>query len=257
MKATSVRNCCLAYNELNPDARLRLFCFPYAGGGSVTFRTWSNHLPQQVDVCPVELPGRGTRLGEPLFTQLPPLVEAMGKELLPHLDKPFALFGHSMGALISFELACHLRKEYDLNPVHLFVSAHRAPQVPDPGPPIYSLPERDFLERLYKLNGIPSEVLEEPELMQLMLPILRADMEVSDRYTYSSRPPLNCPISVFGGVQDHSVSRHQLQAWCSQTHASFTERMLPGGHFFLHMSQPLLLGVLAHQLHQTMRNILT
>lgn len=126
------------------QARLRLFCFPYAGGGALIFRTWADGLPAEVEVCPVQLPGRGTRLMEPLFTQLLPLIQALSQALLPLLDKPFAFFGHSLGALVSFELARQLRRQYGVQPVRLFVSAGRAPQLPHRGLPVHALPEVDF-----------------------------------------------------------------------------------------------------------------
>ncbi len=187
MKDVSLTECWLRSPKPNPQASLRLFCFPYVGGGALIFRTWPNSLPATAEVCPVELPGRGTRLKETPFTRLLPLVQALAQALLPHLDKPFAFFGHSMGALISFELTRQLRRLYGLVPLHLFVSAHRAPQLPDPDPPIHTLPEAEFMEELRCLNGTPKEVLEQPELMELMLPILRADFALCETYIYAKR----------------------------------------------------------------------
>ncbi|MEQ8964161.1 MAG: alpha/beta fold hydrolase, partial [Coleofasciculus sp. C2-GNP5-27] len=144
----------------NAQAKLRLFCFHYAGGGAWSFRDWSDNLPSSVEVCSIELPGRGFRLAEAAFTSLDPLVRAIADVLVPHLDKPFAFFGHSMGGLVSFEVARVLRTNQGLNPVHLFVSAHRAPQLPDPDPPIHNLPEPEFLDELRHLEGTPEEVLD-------------------------------------------------------------------------------------------------
>jgi len=234
----------------NAQASLRLFCFPYAGGRASLFRTWSDQLPTTVQVCPIQLPGRGSHTRQPPFTQISPLVEALAEALLPHLDQPFALFGHSMGAIISFELARQLRRERRPEPVHLFVSGARAPQVSDRDPPIYNLPDSELLEKLRRLNGTPQEVLEHPELVQLVLPILRADFEAIQTYAYAPGPPLGCPISAFGGVDDHEVSCEHLEAWREQTTAGFRLRMLPGDHFFLQAAQPLLLRTLSQQLHQ-------
>src|SRR4029453_515698 len=231
-----------------PQARLRLFCFPYAGGGALIFRTWSDGLPAEVEVCPIQLPGRGTRLMEPLFTQLSPLIQALAQALLPLLDKPFAFFGHSLGALVSFELARQLRRQYGVQPVRLFISADRAPQIPNRDPPIHSLPEGEFLVELRRLNGTPREVLEDEELRQIMLPLLRADFAVYETYGYSTEPPLNCPISAFGGLQDHRVSRGDLEAWRDQTSVSVSLRMFPGDHFFLNTTQASLLGALSQEL---------
>jgi len=231
-----------------PQARLRVFCFPYAGSGVSIFRAWSDSLPAEVEVCPVQLPGRGTRLMEPPFTRLSPLIQALAQALFPLLDKPFAFFGHSLGALVSFELARQLRRQYAVQPVRLFISADRAPQIPNRDPPIHSLSEGEFLVELRRLNGTPREVLEDEELRQIMLPLLRADFAVYETYGYSTEPPLNCPISAFGGSQDHRVSRSDLEAWRDQTSVSFSLRMFPGDHFFLNTTQPPLLGALSQEL---------
>jgi len=238
----------IAFRKPNPQARLRLFCFPYAGTGASIFRTWSDGLPPDVEVCPVQFPGRGTRLTETPFTQLSPLVQALAQALGPLLDKPFAFFGHSLGALVGFELARQLRKQAGVQPVRLFVSADRAPQIPPRGRPIHALPDREFLVELRRLNGIPRGVLEDAELMQIMLPVLRADFVVYESYLYSAEPPLDCFIYGFGGLQDQRVSRGDLEAWRDQTSVSFSLRMFPGDHFFLNTTQPLLLQALSQEL---------
>lgn len=185
---------------------------------------------------------------EPPFTQLTPLVEAVTVALLPYLDQPFAFFGHSMGALVSFEVARLLRKNYQLSPVQLFVSGRRAPQLPNSESPIHALPEAEFLEELRRLNGTPEEVLANAELMEILLPVLRADFAVLETYGYSAEPPLECPITAFGGLQDTEVSCDHLEAWRNQTSAAFSLQMFPGDHFFLHSAQALLLQSLARQL---------
>jgi medium-chain acyl-[acyl-carrier-protein] hydrolase len=238
----------IAFRKPNPRARLRLFCLPYAGIGASIFRTWSDGLPADVEVCPVQYPGRGTRLMETPFTQLSPLVQALAQALVPLLDKPFALFGHSLGALVGFELARELRRQSGVQPVRLFASADRSPQIPRQDLPVHALPEGEFLAQLRRLNGTPGKVLEHEELMRIMLPILRADFAVYETYAYSAEPPLECFISSFGGLQDRKVSRSDLEAWRDQTSASFSLRMFPGDHFFLNTNQPLLLQVISHDL---------
>ena len=238
----------IAFRKPNPQAYIRLFCFPYAGTGASIFRTWPDGLSADVEVCPVQFPGRGTRMMETPFTQLSPLVQALAQALVPPLDKPFAFFGHSLGALVGFELARQLRRQSGVQPVRLFVSADRAPQIPHRDRPIHALPEREFLVELRRLNGIPEKVLGDGELIQIMLPILRADFAVYETYVYSTEPPLNCPISTFGGLHDHRVSRGDLEAWRNQTSGSFSLRMFPGDHFFWNTTQPLLLQVLSQEL---------
>jgi medium-chain acyl-[acyl-carrier-protein] hydrolase len=234
----------------NPQASLRLFCFPYSGAGASIFYTWPDVLPAAIEVCPIELPGHGTRLAEPPLTRLSPLVQAVAPALLPHLDGPFAFFGHSMGTLVSFELARHLRRQHGPSPAHLFVSGHNAPQIPDREPPIHALPEPEFVEKLRHLNGMPEEIMGNAELMQLLLPILRADFAICETYVYEADGPIDCPISVFGGLQDDYLTREGLDAWREHTTASFSLRMFPGDHFFLNTERPLLLQAIARDLER-------
>jgi medium-chain acyl-[acyl-carrier-protein] hydrolase len=232
----------------SPQARMRLFCFPYAGGPASVFRNWSDGLPTDIEVCPVQFPGRGTRLTEPPFSQLPLLIGALTKALLPFLDRPFALFGHSLGSLVSFELARQLRTLYQMRPVRLFVSAGPAPQIPHRSLPIHNLPDSRFSAELRRLNGTPEELLSHRELMDIVLPSLRADFALYENYRYLSETPLNCPISAYGGLSDERVRSGDLEAWREQSSVSFSIRMFPGDHFFLKTAQPLLLRALSQEL---------
>lgn len=213
--------------------RLRLFCFPYAGGGALIYRTWSSYLPEDIEVCPVYLPGRESRFNEPAFTHVSSLVRVLAHVLRPYLDIPFAFFGHSMGALISFELARYLRQAHMSEPKHLFVSAHRAPQLPDMRASLHHLSDAAFLERLAQLGGTPQEILQQTEFMQLMLPTIRADFTLCEDYTYHAELPFTYPITAFGGIDDKTVSEQELQAWREQTQSDFTLHMFLGDHFFL------------------------
>jgi medium-chain acyl-[acyl-carrier-protein] hydrolase len=250
MKTISTFNSWVTCPRPNPQAKLRLFCFHYAGGGALSFRTWLDRLPPYVEVRPIELPGRGIRLLEPPFTRIEPLIQAMENALLPALDRPFAFFGHSMGAIVSFELARLLRENNHLSPLQLFVSGRRAPQIPDSDLPIHALPEPEFLKELRRYNGTSEEVLNNTELMQLLLPTLRADFAVLETYIYAPAPPLDCPITAFGGLQDWKASREDLEAWREQTNAAFSLQMFPGDHFFLYSSETLLLQAISQELHQ-------
>ena len=236
----------------NPSslASLRLFCFPYAGGDAFSFRSWPEQLPSAVEVCPIELPGRGMRIKESPFTQLHLLVEELAQSLLPYLDKPFVFFGHSLGALVSFELSRFLRRIHACSPTHLFVSGYCAPQISYSISPIHTLPDTDFLEELRRLQGIPEVALANEELMQLLLPVLRADFAIFETYIYQPESPLNCPLTALGGLQDPSVSREMLEAWQKQTKADFAIQMFPGNHFFIRTSQSLLLQFLAQTLNR-------
>jgi medium-chain acyl-[acyl-carrier-protein] hydrolase len=236
--------------KANPHARLRLFCFPYAGGGAMIYRSWAGHLPSAVEVCAAKLPGREGRLRETPIAHITPLVKVMAEEIAPLLDKPFAFFGHSMGALIGFELARLLKRERGIEPLHLFVSGRRAPQLPSDEEPTFNLPQAEFIEAIRNLNGTPAEVLEHPELMELMIPLLRADFAVCQTYSFSPGSPLGCEMTVFGGLQDTDVPRECLVGWQEQTIAHCSVRMLPGDHFFLHSSQALLLRALNRQIER-------
>ncbi len=238
------------YLRPNPDAELRLFCFPYAGASAAIYRTWHQKLPPTVEVRAVELPGRGTRLREKPFLGLLPLVEHLGEALEPYLDRPFAFFGHSMGALIAFELARLLRREGRTLPLHLFVSGHRAPHLPSKHRPIHSLPEPEFLQELKNLEGTPEAVLENSELMELLSPVLRADFSVCETYYYHTEEPLSCPITAFGGTDDRDVDRSMLEPWREHTTGEFRLHMLPGNHFFLQTSEEQLLRLVGEVLRQ-------
>lgn len=235
--------------ELQPAAQARLFCLPYAGGGSTPFRSWSTSLQHiGVEVCPILLPGREDRIAEPAFHSLDLLVQELAEVLQPYLDLPFAFFGHSMGALISFELARQLRRQGGHHPAHLFLSSHRAAQLPDRSTPIRLLPDGEFIEEMRKLNGIPSEVVASQELLRLIMPTLRADITLCETYLYTDETPLDCGISAFGGRQDSTASYQELVAWKEQTCRSFSIHLLPGDHFYLRTSSALLLDLLAQHL---------
>ncbi len=169
-------------NPLKSDSQRRLYmlCFPYAGAGASVFREWALDLPSSVDVRAIQIPGRENRWSETPFTSMSSLVKSLSAALDPLLDLPFVLFGHSMGALVSFEFARQLRRETNKTPVHLFISGARAPQIPDPDPPIHQLPDLAFIGELQRLNGIPESVLQDGELMRLVLPTLRADLTLCE-----------------------------------------------------------------------------
>lgn len=235
--------------------RLRLFCFPYAGGAASVYRSWAEAFPPEVDVCPIQLPGRGSRFREAPFQRVSDLVKAAAEALRPHLDLPFALFGHSMGALVAFELARELRRRGWPAPVLLAVSGHEAPQRPDPDPPLGHLPDAEFLEEVRaRYDGIPAEVLAEEELLQLLLPVLRADILVLETYAYDEEPPLECAVSCFGGAEDRHACSEDLEAWCDQTRGPFRLRTFPGGHFFLESAREALLGALREDLRPWTRD---
>lgn len=232
------------------DPALRLFCFSYAGGGATVFRSWNDHLPGSVEVCSIQLPGREHRVGELSYRRLRPLVTDLQAAIVPLLDRPFALFGHSMGALIAFELARQLRRTGLPQPEHLFLGAFRAPQLPNPNIRIYRLPD-EVLKTVLAKEGTPPDVLDSDELMRALLPMLRADFELCDTYEYAAEAPLPVPMSIFGGLHDVRVGRADLEQWNVQADGEFSLSMLPGSHFFIHGSRDLLLARLTAKLEST------
>lgn len=232
-----------------PQATARLFCLPYAGSGAAAFRQWAGLLPPTVELACVQLPGRESRMAERPLDRLIRLVPPLAQAMQPYLDRPFTLFGHSMGALISFELARYLRKVYGRSARLLAVAAQRAPQFPDSDQPISGLPDDAFIRAVQDLNGIPDEVLRNQEWLGMLLPTLRADFALCETYSYTPGPPLPCPITAFGGHDDLTVSREHLDGWSQHTAAAFSLHTLPGDHFFIHQSLPQMIEALSHELH--------
>lgn len=251
--ATTRDNAWIFAPQPDPDAVLRLFCFPYAGGGASIFHDWPHMLPPEVELCALQLPGRESRRLEAPYTELPHLVEDISIALQPYLQKPFAFFGHSMGALISFELTRLLRRNGGPLPKTLFISGHQAPNLPPPERmlPAQQSSDKEFIAMLRRLNGTPEEVLQHAELMNLLLPTLRADFLLCERYVYHAEPPLSCPINVFGGMRD-TITKDELNAWKNQTEGDFSCHLFPGGHFFLHSSREVLL----HQVSQDLKKFI-
>ncbi|MDR6224174.1 thioesterase II family protein [Desmospora profundinema] len=227
---------------------LRLYCFPYAGGGASVFREWFSHVPAAVEVCPIQLPGRETRIGELPLQSVSAIVEQLNRELDPGDDVPYAFFGHSLGAVLAYEWT-RLLEQQGRPPVRLFVSARSAPHLPQSSEPVHALPEERFVARLRQLNGTPAPILENRELIEFFMPILRADFAVSETYQHRAGRPLTTPISAMGGREDQEVSLEDLEAWSGHTDAHFSLRLFPGDHFYLHDQRELLIRFIWEELH--------
>ncbi|NVJ12943.1 thioesterase II family protein [Myxococcus sp. AM010] len=224
--------------EARSSARLRLFCFPFAGGSASAYRGWSAALPPDVEVCPVQLPGREERFAEPAFRTIRELVPVLAERLDRLLDLPFAFYGHSMGALVAFELAHELRARGRAGPLALFPAAHQAPTVPLLDA-LSARTDAEVVAYVKRMSNRP-ELDEYPELLRLLLPTLRCDLSLCDTYVHERRSPLACPITVFGGREDE-ISCAELEAWRAETTGAFDVELLPDGHFFLTTSRGLLL----------------
>jgi medium-chain acyl-[acyl-carrier-protein] hydrolase len=244
-------NSWIACPKINPRAKVRLYCFPYSGASASIYYPWIEILPPSIEVFPVQLPGRGYRVSEAPFEEITCLIQVLDKEILNSLtEKPFALFGHSMGALVAYELSKQLEKNHQLSPLILFVSGHNAPHIPDRADPIHHLEESDFLDRIRKLNGTPEEILRDKELVDLLLPILRADFKLSETYEWELGKMLSCPIIACGGLQDEYLDKNGLDAWGDLTEHGSSIRFFPGDHFYLNQNRHSLLQVIAQELNK-------
>jgi surfactin synthase thioesterase subunit len=226
----------------------RLFCFPYAGAGVAVFVRWPEHLTSDIELCIPCLPGRDARVDEPPCTSMPRLVDSMTQQMSDYLDVPYALFGHSMGAFLAFELA-HQLANLGRTAAHLFVSAQRGPSLPYAAKPIFHLPDEEFTEAVIaRYQNIPERVRREKELMTYLLRVLRADFTLVENYRYRVDRRLECPITAFGGSADPQISSEQLDAWACETTGRFALRILPGGHFFLNDARAELLPLIREEL---------
>lgn len=227
-------------------APVRLFCLPFAGGSAVRiYGGWKRRLPASIEVVPLELPGRGTRIGEMPLPRADALVADALRQVLPRSHEPFALFGHSLGAALAFGMARALEHEHGRPPVHLMVSGFQAPDLPAPDDPAYLLPDDQFKARLRDLDGTPPEILDNDDLMELLLPVLRADFAAIGQWRYQESKPLSVPITVFGGESDPEAPPHTLGGWSRQTTSACQVHVLPGNHFFVTDAAEKLLPLVA------------
>jgi medium-chain acyl-[acyl-carrier-protein] hydrolase len=234
----------IAAYKFNPQARLRLFCFPFAGGAASVFRSWQEALPETVQVCPLQYPGREERFREPLIKDMPTLVTALAAEVTQFNDLPYIFFGHSMGSLVAFELASLLQRSGQAQPQRLFVSGHAAPHNRKITP-TQQMTDEQFCNHLRRYGGTPEAVLQNAELMEIFLPILRADFAIRDNYIYQTGGPLDADITAFAGEQDATVEAQELNHWRELTRSNFTLHTFPGSHFFLQSARTQLLATIA------------
>jgi len=216
-----------------PDADFRLFCLPFAGGGASVYRSWSNHLGPKLEVCPIQLPGRENRISTPAINDSRRLAEMIANQLSLYLSKPYLIYGHSMGGLLAYEVLKHLQDQGHALPVTAFIGAHRAPHLPPRRQSFLDLGDRDFIDKISSFGGFDQEVLASQELVDFVLPTLRADFSVCDGYQYAGTTPLECPFVVFSGKTDPEVPPTDMDAWSQHTTYPLQHISLDAGHFFL------------------------
>jgi medium-chain acyl-[acyl-carrier-protein] hydrolase len=236
---------------LRAGVKLRLFCLPYAGGGASMYRTWRPVFPSSIEICPVFLPGREKRIHEPHIRDCNLLLENLMKALVQFTDEPYALFGHSMGAFLVYELAVSLIAQGRKPPAWIFISARKAPYIHYDflSKPIRELSDEELVKDLSSLN--PSSVTEfasNPGLASLVLPTLRADFEICETYSRTRHPSIPVPMTALGGISDPSVTRADLQAWDQTVSGRFSLHMFPGEHFFIISAGRQVQQLIAQQL---------
>ncbi|WP_426205163.1 thioesterase II family protein [Pseudomonas sp. TWP3-1] len=229
--------------------KLTLLCLPYSGASAMVYSRWRRHLPSWLHLQPVELPGRGARYDEPLQIDMRALARQLAKEHKPSLQAPYALFGHSLGALLACELAHAFRDLGAPEPVALFASGTAAPSMRSDYDRGFSEARSDeeLIEQLRTFQGTSEEVLANQELMSLTLPVLRADFMMCGRFSPVQRPLLNCPVHVLGGKEDRATTE-QLIGWSKETLGSFSVDMMTGGHFFIHEHEARVIKTIKSQL---------
>ncbi|MDY6934985.1 MAG: thioesterase domain-containing protein [Spirochaetota bacterium] len=238
----------LKSNEENID----MFCFPYSGGTAQVFLPFARSLPVSMGLYALEMPGRGRRFRENLPDSISSVVDEAIHGLIPLLDtKEYVLFGHSLGSLIAFETARVLKGKGSHMPMHIFVSGARSPQTPMRDELIHYLPDDDFVNKLKKIGGTPQEVLQNKEMLELLIPMLRNDFRMYEVYKYEEDEPLGCPITAIGGLQDKRVTSDDVEGWSVHTSVSFTKHMLNGDHFIIHTHLKdiidIIINTLAHK----------
>ncbi len=243
--STSFRNPWFRRYPVTEPPSARLVGFHHAGGSASLFRPWRASLPPWIEVVGVQLPGREDRAGEAPFRSAVQVVDELERQITPLFDVPVYFFGHSMGAVIAFELTRALRRASRSVPAHLFVSGRCAAHLSDPFPGLSGLPREEFIQAVRRFGGTPAEVFAHPELMDLVVPVMRADFELHESYRYRHELPLDIPMTAFGGMEDEAAPAASVEQWSAHTTATFQSCLLPGGHFFVNSARPVLLAEIA------------
>jgi surfactin synthase thioesterase subunit/NAD(P)-dependent dehydrogenase (short-subunit alcohol dehydrogenase family) len=253
-------------------ARIRLVCFPYAGGGPPAFQSWASEVPPSIELGILHTPARGARLREAPILKMHDLADAAAAAIAPCLTTPFAFFGHCLGALLMFEVAQRLRRHHGLHPTRLFVSGARAPQFynaaqietdvlqysPLPGVPGQDLPDAMLLDMLRDLNFDTSAALfDDEEMRRIMLPAVRADLAVNNTYAYATQAPLDAPITAIGGRVDPYVTGEHVLGWRGHTSKGFRCYFRPGDHYFMERERPFLIRTVVDELTDDGRDVTT
>lgn len=232
-----------------------MFCLPYAGGGASVYNSWSKSFPDSIELQAVQLPGRESRYNESKLTDIHETAKALADSIKPYLDRPYALFGYSMGAMVAFELIRELRRRGEPQPIQLFVAAMRAPQTQPTCPSLTHLPFDGFLEQMRHYYDPPQDVMNLPELLEIILPTLRADMKMCEDYIYTPEPPLGNPVHAFAGREDRALPYANVREWQQQTTNVFDMDVFDGTHFFINTALNELQRAMISRLEKIQRQL--
>jgi len=254
-KMDNINKSLFIFPKKNENAQLRIFCFPYAGGGASIYSRWELAMPLEVDLCIAQLPGRENRRHENAFRSFSLLINVLSEEITPLLNKPYVLFGHSMGALICFELARKLRETNNELPMHIFLSGLAPPKSVDKSEFSYNIMcDSDVIDLLDRINGTPKEILKDRELLEVFLPVVKADFELLNSYFFVAQNPLECPITSYHGINDN-IPISEISNWTNQTKKGFKIKIFQGDHFFINSSRDSVLTALRADLRMILNEI--
>lgn len=228
----------------NPKAKIRLFCFHHSGGAASSYYRWIEHISPSIELIAIQLPGREDRFSEPLINKLEDIIAPLIEGFHTYKEKPFFAFGHSLGALVSFEFLSAIRKYYSILPHYLVVSAARAPHLTYKRPALSQLDNESLIKKIKSYNGIDDSIINNNDLLSLFLPIIRSDFKLLDNYQYKSTNPLLCDILALAGLDDQTVNCEDIRAWSLYTKNNFNYLSFPGEHFFLRKHQPKIIQII-------------
>ncbi|TQV77388.1 thioesterase [Aliikangiella marina] len=243
----------MVIHKPNPSATMRLICFHYGGGSASAYRDWPRLLPANVELCAVQLPGREKRFNEKYITEFPELTEKLCDELKAFLTKPYVVFGHSLGAMVSFEWLRVLQQSNLMLPLLYIPSGMPAPQLYYPNKPIGELPEDEFVNELLLTYGDNlGNVLRDKDLRSVFMPQLRGDFKLLESYQFKEASVLDCQIHALAGDEEENIGDADLAAWGVHTQNSFSSKRFNGGHFFVHTDEQKLLSFISKELNALM-----
>lgn len=229
----------------------KLFCFPYAGGSSNIYFKWNQYLLHSIELIPIELAGRGKRIHEKPYDSIDEMINDVFSIIQTYnlSESSYSFFGHSMGAIIAYEVAHYLiKKNIVLGPTHIFLSGRQPPHIITDRDITHNLPDELFKEKLFALGGTPKEFFDHPELLSFFLPLIRNDFKIVETYTYSERKPLSSPITVFLGTEEKDIDEKDISEWSLHSSSSCKIYMFPGDHFFINKFYPKIINIINQSL---------